>query len=509
MAEKRFAAWTDMLVRLGYHPIKKGSYSPSKVKQMELLAFLFGTLDVAQVCRSEIYPSRYAVYVAFSQAKQSGTVLSPSMLEGTTNKVYSIVTRDAKAQSEKTFLDVLAPVEQVQLQQSRLPEATRIHELYGINAAIAMVYSSVPMFQYSINHTLFRGVSTIKDLLEKQDNYGRPFNQLAPDLCARFERGACFVEIDRGMESTRIFNRKVADYLETLRSISPDELCATAALFACFGDKKKPGTMTGRKSSTSKSGVDLLAAESEAAAASRKDLFSVVCDDEALRDCAERGLRLMIVPGDKCWSPSAINKMLRTETGILQPSDSLIAFRLGRSNIPTPAYGFYDISLRDRTLRFPTAILPNRLYRADSYPIIVEDLSADVCAKRRVMELLSFDEYITAVYQNEKLWSFFLLDVESVHDAAVFMDALERNIRGSHKDNDGSLIADLLSQSTIYELFGVSVSDAGTFEFTRPYQGFIFRCRDTFFLPKRSEAGRYVSETLRWEQSIIFDAFSF
>ena len=217
----------------------------------------------------------------------------------------------------------------------------------------------------------------------------------------------------------------------------------------------------------------------------------------------------MIVPGDKCWSPSAINKMLRTETGILQPSDSLIAFRLGRSNIPTPAYGFYDISLRDRTLRFPTAILPNRLYRADSYPIIVEDLSADVCAKRRVMELLSFDEYITAVYQNEKLWSFFLLDVESVHDAAVFMDALERNIRGSHKDNDGSLIADLLSQSTIYELFGVSVSDAGTFEFTRPYQGFIFRCRDTFFLPKRSEAGRYVSETLRWEQSIIFDAFSF
>ena len=509
MAKKRFDAWTDILVRLGYHPIKKGSYSPSKVKQMELLAFLFGTLDVAQVCRSEIYPTRNSVYVAFCQAKQSGTLLSPSVFEGTTNKVYSIATRSAKAQSERTFLDVLAPAEQVLLQQSRLPEATRIHELYGINAAIAMVYSSVPQFQYSANHTLFRGVSTIKDLLERQDNYCRSFNQLAPDLCARFESGVCFMEIDRGMESTRIFNRKIADYLETLQSISPEELCVTTALFACFGDKKRPGSMNGRNPSTSKSGADLLAAESVKAAASRKDLFSVVCDDVALQSCAERGLRLMIVPGDRCWSPLEIDKMLRVETGILQSSDNLIAFRLGRSNLPNRAYGFYDISLRDRTLRFPSVILPNRLYRTDSYPIIIEDLSSDVCAKHRVMSLLCFDEYIAAAYQDERLWSFFVLDVESVHEASVFMDALERNIRGSYKKDDGSLIADLLSRETIYELIGVSDSDNGTFEFTRPYQGFIFRCNETLFLPKRSEAGRYTSETLRWEQTIVFDAFSF
>ena len=507
MREQRFERWTDILVRLGYHPIKEGAYPASKVKQVELLAYLLGMVDEAQVYRCGLYPSISAVYVAFSQALRSKSVLSPAMLPDSACAVFSVKKNADKAKCANQILSLLSPEEQDVFQKNQF-QVKRLHELFAVNVAAALIYSRISAFSLSMNHTLFRGASTICDMMERQNDYCRTYNELAPDLTARLEIGSCFVEIDRGNEGTVIFNRKIADYLETLQSLSVRELSSVSVMFSCFGtDGDVNRFVRGRKSTMSSYGVDALMVDCVLACQRRKDSFSLLCDTSVFRVCAEGGLRLFLLPGNTTWDPSVIDSYLLKESGVLGSIESGIARCVGRNYFNETVYGSQTLLLANKSITCPVAITSNSSTKADELPIIFEHLSYDLCARHRIVEILTSRDFIVNSINSPDRWSFLVITVCSEQEASVFMNALSNKILTQYENDP--VVATMLHKASLYCLYGVRKVGADSFEFDLPHHGFVFRCEDKLFLPKMNDTGFFVNDVLIWKQTTEITPFSY
>lgn len=505
MNKQRFEKWTDIFVRLGYNPINDGRYSGSKVKQLELLAYLFDVVDSSQLCRCGLYPSKDAVYSTLWRSIKKESVLSPILVKGSSCEAYGIEGAAAQRTSDELFLSVLNETDQAVVSRNRF-RADRVHELFASNAAISMVYSNLPKFSVSLDHTLFRGVSTIRDLLEKQEDIGRPFNQLAPDITARFESGVSFVEVDRNTESTLSFNQKIRGYFETLQSLKPEELSEVSAFVACFNrddctDRTKPG----QRSIMSKSGIRTLSESCMAACDRRINGLKFANWLKAFRACANKGLRFFFLPGIRCWYPEEYDLLLRKENGTFTDADDAVAGMLGRNDFKKVTYGRHEVVLPEGSISFPTTILPTNASQEDSVPIAVENLSLDLCAKERVLHLLTANEYFGDPISDPSLWMFFILDVNSEQDAINFMTSLEDNVREKYQDN--FMVAKRLERGSIYNFYGIRVGNDGTFEYSGPYHSFIFRCGEQLFLPKQNTNRNFVRGCLAWRQTSPYTCY--
>lgn len=505
MEKQRFEKWTDILVRLGYKPIKDGRYPGSKAKQLELLAYLFDVVDSSQVCRCGLYPSREAVYATLWRSAKNYSLLSPILVKGASCETYGINGAAAQKASDELFLSVLNETDQAIISQNRF-RTDRVHELFASNTATSMVYSNLPKFSVSLDHTLFRGVSTIRDLLEKQEDVGRPFNQLAPDITARFENGVSFVEIDRNTESTLSFNQKVCGYFETLQSLNPEELSEVSVFVACFNrddytDRTKPGQMSAR----SKGGIRALSKSCFAASDHRMKGVKFKGWLKAFRVCANKGLRFFLLPGIRCWYPEEYDLLLRKENGTFTDADDAVAGMLGRNDFRNVVYGRHDVVLPEGSISFPTTILPTNATQEDSVPIAVEDLSLDLCAKERVLNLLTTNEYFGDPISDPSLWMFFILDVNSQRDAINFMTSLEKKVREKYQDN--FMVMKRLERGSIYNFFGIRIGNDGTFEYSGPYHSFIFRCGEQLFLPRQNAKRYFVRGCLTWRQTSPYTCY--
>lgn len=469
MTSKTCNNMNEFLRRFAYKTPDK-SLSLDKYLSVALLARLYGGVDLEQLVRCEL-SSYSAACTSMNRLAGSWKPLlkRTSLLDGS----YSVYT------ASPAILNAV-PEELREIVEHLLSHSAatvvRAHELYCSNIGMALTFSDMERFRPMFGQVLMRGMNSVGEMLRVLNSESLFVNSLSPDMVARKQIGAVFFEVDRATEGAREVGRKFADYFEVLRFVPPEELSEVAVVVSSFSYRKEKSLVGGRKKSLLKSpGKEMFEDGCRFACDSLRSRTASSFAGKDFLTCAYGGLRFLIVPGVDTWYPSSLEEILPKECGKLAAITEPVLSQIGRiGQLPV---GSLARDVDGNFVCFPLSIQPTDIAGTNAVPVIYEHISADMCGRERALKLLTARNFIRPQAGQK---AFLVMEVDKEEEAISFLN--DAAVRSSYLYPESDFQFNYLLKQGLYRAFRI-VFEGESPSFDNLGHGFIFKCKNRFFLP--------------------------